>query len=65
MIYGCENWLVAEELFAAGQYVGGTKEAGGGMAGSDVFKVVVVVLLIVGTLVGLTGTNIIADLLAI
>ena len=35
------------------------------MAGSDVFKVIVTILLVVGTLVGLTGTNMVADLLAI
>ncbi|MHA2313713.1 MAG: DUF6754 domain-containing protein [Candidatus Hermodarchaeia archaeon] len=62
MIYGCENWLVAEELFAAGQYVGGTKEAGGGMAGSDVFKVIVAAILVIATVIGLTGTNIIETL---
>jgi hypothetical protein len=54
--------LVAEELFAAGQYVGGTKEAGGGMAGSDVFKVIVAAVLVVATLIGLTGTNIMETL---
>jgi hypothetical protein len=54
--------LVAEELFAAGQYVGGTKEAGGGMAGSDVFKVIVAGILVIATLIGLTGTNIIETL---
>jgi hypothetical protein len=65
MIYGCENWLVAEELFAAGQYVGGTKEAGGGMAGSDIFKIIVIGLLIIGSVAGLAGINVFGDLLAI
>ncbi len=65
MVYGCDNWLVAEELFAAGQYVGGTKEAGGGMAGSDVFKLITVALLLISTVAGLAGVNLIGDLLAI
>jgi len=65
MIYGCENWLVAEELFAGAQYVGGTKEAGGGMAGTDIAKLILMALIVIGAVVASTGVNLLSTLLSI
>jgi len=65
MIYGCDFWLVSEELFAAGQYASGEKEAGGGMVASDIFKLLIIALLVIGAIGALLGTNLISELLKI
>jgi hypothetical protein len=64
-VYGCDHWLIAEEVYAAGLYASGEKEAAGSMFSSDIIKGFMVVLVLIAFAGALVGSNIMASLLTI
>ncbi|MFB0558758.1 MAG: DUF6754 domain-containing protein [Candidatus Bathyarchaeia archaeon] len=60
----CDYILIGEEMFAAGAYVSGDPQQIGSIASQDWYKIVALILGIVGALLATAGTTVISDLLS-
>lgn len=56
-VAACDYTIIGEELFAAGAYVSGDKERLGAIAAQDYFKLAVMAVIILGTVVFSAGSN--------
>jgi len=54
-VAACDYTLIGEEIFAVGAYFSGDPIRRGSLAGQDVGKVIAILLIIIGTIVGTFG----------
>ena len=59
----CDYVLIGEEMLAAGAYVSGDPQQIGSIASQDWYKIVAIILSIVGALLATAGVTVISDLL--
>ena len=54
-IVACDFVLIGEELFAASGYLSGDPQVVGSLKGSDYLKVIIIILILLGAVLGLLG----------
>jgi len=58
----CDYVLIGEELFAASGYLSGDPQVIGTLKGSDYLKIIIIVLMVVGAILAITGQSWFVDL---
>jgi hypothetical protein len=60
-VAACDYTIIGEELFAAGAYVSGDKSRLGGIAGQDYFKLAIMAVIVLGTIMTSVGSTLIQE----
>ena len=64
-VSACDYLIIGDEMFAVSAAISGDKQQIGSIAGQDIARAVIVVMMIVGLLASLIGTDVVANLLKI
>ncbi|MFP3951429.1 MAG: DUF6754 domain-containing protein, partial [Candidatus Bathyarchaeia archaeon] len=65
LVATCDYMLLAEEMFAAGAEIRGDSDVLGSLKGEDYIKLIIVILLIIGFMLGLGNITTLQDILGV